>query len=93
VPHPYDERAAAQRIAERDYLNRAAHQLRRRAIADGYAGIRGQDTALAFAAAMESCARGSDPRGDLMSAARRILEGPDGPGDARSGGAALTKGW
>ena len=86
----YDEKAARQRIAERDLLEKAARELRSRAHIDGYAGLRGEWTVDAFAAAMESEALGAADtvRRDLLVAALRITLGPDGPKDDRPGGPA-----
>jgi hypothetical protein len=86
----YDEKAARQRIAERDLLEKAARELRTRAHADGYAGLRGEWTVDAFAAALEAEALGATDtvRRDLLVAAQRILRGPDGPRDGRPGGPA-----
>lgn len=80
-----------------ELLEEGARLLRARAIEDSYAGARGQYVAFALAAVLEHIAMTPDgvPEqllASALTAARRIVHGPDGPHDPRAQHTALTDG-
>ncbi|AEA28888.1 hypothetical protein Psed_6817 (plasmid) [Pseudonocardia dioxanivorans CB1190] len=91
------ERAAARLRDERALVVEFAQRLRKRAIHDTYAGLRGQDVGLALAAMLDSVSLVLDQvpdqvRRDAIAAARCERDGPDGPNDPRRNRKGLTSG-
>ena len=91
------ERAAARLRDERMLVAEFARRLRKRAVMDSYAGLRGQDVGLALAAMLDSVSLVLDQipdqvRRDAVAAARCDRDGPDGPNDPRRNRKGLTSG-
>jgi hypothetical protein len=88
VSRAEEERAYRRLAEEKDQLQRGARELRRVARQDAYAGIRGDFTANALAALLESVQLHWTElpvsiRSDALAAARYLLDGPDGHHDPR----------